>query len=90
MEQYPEDVSVYLRDGAEMVSRTGRAELQATGKLEKEGVLLVRETVLFREAGDGLSVCEVSPVNGRLTLWAWRNVQNVFDQFPLLGLKTGA
>lgn len=23
---------VYLRDGAEMVSRTGRAELQATGK----------------------------------------------------------
>lgn len=38
--------SVYLRDGAEMVSRTRREELQATGKLEKAGVL-VRETVLF-------------------------------------------
>lgn len=74
----------------EMVTGTGRVELQATGKSEKEGVLPVRETVLFRETGDGLSICEVSPANGRQTLWAWWNVPNVFDQFPHLALKTGA
>jgi hypothetical protein len=50
----------------------------------------IQKLLCFGGAEDSLCICEVSPANGRLTLWAWWNVQNAFDQFPHLGLKTGA
>ena len=50
----------------------------------------VKNATALLKMGDGLCSCEVNAAAGRLSLWAQSYVQNVFDQFPHLGLKKGA